>query len=58
MGFLSADLPTEDQFRRQLIKPFSQEDTISVVSQRSNRSREFSVREGSQADQTNFRKNK
>jgi hypothetical protein len=58
MGFLSADCTSDDQFRRLLIRPFTQEDTISVVSQRSNREREFSVREGSQAEQKNFRKNK
>jgi hypothetical protein len=63
MGFLSADCPADDQFRRQLVRPFTQEDTISVLSQRSNRSREFSVREGSvregsQAEQKNFRKSK
>jgi hypothetical protein len=58
MGFLSADCPANDQFNRQLIKPFYQEDTLSVASQRSNRSRDFSVREGSQGDHSNFRKNK
>lgn len=58
MGFLSADCSSDDQFRRLLIRPFTQEDTVSVVSQRSNRSREFSGREASQAESNNFRKNK
>lgn len=45
MGFLSADCLSEEQFRLQLVRPFYQEDTISVLSHKSNRSREFSVRE-------------
>lgn len=49
MGFLSSDCISEEQFRLQLIRPFYQEDTISVLSHKSNRSRDFSVREGSQA---------
>lgn len=58
MGFLSSEQPLDDQFERQYVRPFFKEDTISVASHQSNRSRDFSVREGSQAEGKNFRKNK
>ena len=64
MGFLSVCYPNYDGFHRTLIKAFYEEDNKSTVSNRSNRSREFSNKsqraeeEPVPVQHTDFRKNK
>ena len=56
MGFLSFNALSNQQFRNQFIRPFFEEDALSTVSHKSNRSRDFN---GSRKnDQNDFRKNK
>jgi hypothetical protein len=58
MGFISFNSLSNDNFKNQFIKPFYQEDTISVTSHKSNRSRDFMNNGSRKNDQVDFRKNK
>lgn len=46
MGFLSFDYASNEQFKKHIIRAFYEEDTRSVTSQRSNRSRDFQESKG------------
>jgi hypothetical protein len=58
MGFLSFNALSNELFRHQFIRPFYEEDALSVASQKSNRSRDFSNNGSRKNDNADFRKNK
>lgn len=58
MGFLSFNSLANENFKNQFIRPFYQEDNLSVASHKSNRSRDFSNNGSRKNDQIDCRKNK